>query len=75
LSRYTACPQEACRKKALKEGFFELRRPFIVLPRTSLTTFVAVRHSGDHESLHIIYLLPNRDRNNIAEAQNEIITF
>jgi len=45
----TVCPE----KKALKEGFFIFWGPFSVLPRTSLTTFVAVRHSGNHKSFHV----------------------
>jgi hypothetical protein len=46
-------------------------RPFTVLPRTSLTAFVAVSQSGNHKSLHVIHLLPNKDCITITEAQTE----
>ena len=62
------------KKKPSKEGFFYVfERPFTVLPRTSITTFVAVRQSRDHKSLHVIHLLPYRDCYTIVEAQTEII--
>jgi hypothetical protein len=63
------------KKKPSKRAFYVFGRPFTVLPRTSLTTFVAVSQSRDHKSLHVIHLLPQRDHNTIAKAQNGIIIF